>query len=360
MRAQDIVNQLAVYLPALVDDFTVQFAVTSLTRSGTTVTAVTSAPHGLVVGRQVNITGAKTPIPCTLARSGIIGSATTTTDHDLTEQAGFEIELEGSIEAEFNGSFKLLSVRNRREFTFLMDDSGPIVATGAPLLMNGFNVFRDYNGLREIDTVPTATSFTYEITDATLFTPAGGTIVAKIDPRISASVDFERLMEEYTKQPSGEAWLFVVVGDAIASKNRGIDTDATDNIQAGNYFNQKLIQSIFLYVFLPTSEQIAGRAARDRCEELLSPICQSILGVKFPSLVENDNNPLMLTGHGIQAYNKAFYAHQYGFEVTLQLGPTDIFVPTDDVAFRDINLTMGSDLGNETFDTLIDLDDNPL
>lgn len=151
-----------------------------------------------------------------------------------------------------------------------------------------------------------------------------------------------------------------MLGDTIANKNRNIDTDSTDNIQNGNYFNQRLLQSVQMYVFLPTSAEIAGRSARDRCEELLKPICNSVLGYKFPSLVENTNNPLMISAHGAQDYNTAFYVHQYAFEATLQLGPSDIFVPADDVAFRDIDLTMGLSVGTETFNTLIDLDDEPL
>jgi hypothetical protein len=344
-----------------VDDFTDQFAVTSLTRSGTTVTATTSAPHGLSVGKQVNITGAKTPIAITsITRVGIVATLASSADHDVTENAGFDVQIEGATESEFNGTFTLLTEPNRRTLTFQVADSGPTSATGSPLLLSGSSPLQSYNGLREITAVPTTTTFEYEVTDSTLFTPASGTIVAKTSPRISAAVDFERLIDAYTKQKVDEAWLFVVMGDALADKNRNIDTDSTDNIQNGNYFNQRLIQTVQLFVFIPSSGEIAGRDARDRAEELLKPICNSILGVKFPSLVENSNNPLMLSGHGLQAYNTAFYAHQYAFEATLQLGPSDIFVPTDDVAFRDMDLTIGLDVGTETFNTLIDLDDEPL
>lgn len=59
-------------------------------------------------------------------------------------------------------------------------------------------------------------------------------------------------------------------------------------------------------------------------------------------------------------YNTAAYIHQYSFEATLQLGPSDIFIASDDVALRDIDLTIGLDVGTETFNTLIDLDDDPL
>ena len=361
MRASDIVNQLAVLLPGLVDDFTDQFSVSSLTRSGTTVTITTSTAHGLVVGKQVNITGAETPIAITsIARVGIVATMVTGADHDMTENAGFDVQTSGATEAEFNGTFNLLSVPNRRTITFLVDDSGATTATGAPLLLNGSNPFQSYNGLKVITVVPTATTFEYEITDSTLFSPASGTITAKTNPRISAAVEFERVLDAYTKQPQDKAWLFVVMGDAVADKNRNIDTDSTDNIQRGNYFNQRLIQNVQLFVILPTVAEIAGRSSRDRCAELLKPICQSILTAKFPTLVENNNNPLMLTGHGLQAYNTAFYAHQYAFEATVQLGPSDIFEPTDDVAFRDIDITMGLDVGTETFTTDINLDDTPL
>lgn len=361
MRAADIVNQLAVRLPALVDDFTDQLAVNSLTRSGTTVTVTTAAAHNLAVNQQVNITGAQTPINISsLTRVGIVGTLITDADHDITENAGFDVQISGATEAEFNGTFTLLSVPNRRTITFQMVDSGATTATGSPLLLNGSNVFQSYNGLRRVTATPTTTTFEYEVTDTTLFTPASGTIVVKTSPRITASVSFERIAAFYTKQSIDDAYLIVVLGDAIANKNRNIDTDATDNIQRGHYFNQKLIQGVSLFLLIPTSAQIAARAARDRAEELLSPICQSILSAKFPSLVENTNNPLMLSSHGFQDYNGAVYVHQYTFETTLQLGPSDIFEPDDDVAFRDIDLTMGLDVGTETFNTLIDLDDVPL
>jgi hypothetical protein len=359
MRAQDIVNQIAIYLPKLVDDFTTNIAVSSLVRSGTTVT-VTAVAHGLSVGQQVNIVGAQTPIPCSITRSGIVATMTTTTDHDLTENAGFDVQIEGATEPEFNGTFELLSVPNRRTITFKVADSGPVAATGSPLLLNGSNPFQTYNGLREVTGVPSVDTFEYEVTDSTLYTPASGTITAKTLPRISAGIDIERLIAAYTKQNTDDAWLFVVLGDAVADKSRKIDTDATDNIQRGHYFNQRLVQSVSILVILPTAGEISGRKARDRCEELLSPICQCVLATKFPSLVENDNNPLMITGHGVESYNSAFYVHQYSFEATLQLGPSDIFEPDDDVAFRDIDLEMGLDVGTETFNTLIDLDDEPL
>lgn len=361
MRSSDIVNQLAALLPGQVDDFTTQVSVNSLTRSGTTVTALCDSAHGLTVGNQVNIKGAQTPIAiASIDRVGILATMVTSADHDMTENAGFDVQISGSTEPEFNGTFTLHSVPNRRTIKFIVDDSGPTSATGSPLLLNGSSPYQTYNGLRKVTAVPDTTTFEYEVTDSTLSSPAEGTVIAKTLPRISAAVDIERIIASYTKQEDGRAWVFVVLGDGVADKNRNIDTDSTDNIQRGHYFNQRIIQTVQVYVILPTAGEISGRAARDRCEELLAPICRSILTAKFPSLVENDNNPLMITGHGAERYNSAFYVHQYAFEATLQLGQSDIYQPDDDVAFRDIALTMGLDVGTETFDTDIDLDDEPL
>lgn len=359
MRSSDIVNQLARYLPALVDDFTTQISITGLTSTGTTATATTAAVHGLLVGQQVNITGAEVPVAITsIDRTGMVATMVTATDHDLTENAGFDVIITGANEAEFNGTFKLLSVPNRRTITFQVADSGATAATGTPLLMNGSNPFQTYNGIREITAV-TSNTFEFEVVSG-LYSPAGGTIIAKTGIRISSSVEYERIEQAYTKQNPNEAWLFVVLNDSVADKNRRIDIGATDNIQQGNYFNQRMIQSVSLYCVMPTANQIAGRSARDRCEELFKPICNSILTCRFPSLVENDNNPLMVTGHGFQFYNTAIYIHQYSFEATLQMGESDIFVPDVDVAFRDVDLSMAFSHGNGVLTTEIDLDDEML
>ena len=163
MRASDIVNQIASILPGLVDDFTNNLAVASLARNGTTVTGTTTGAHGLTVGKQVNIVGALTPLTCAITRNGIVGTLITDEDHDITENAGFDVQIDGATEAEFNGTFGLLKVPNRRTVTFLMDDAGPVLATGAPVLLNGASPLQQYNGLQEVTAIPSATQFEYEI-----------------------------------------------------------------------------------------------------------------------------------------------------------------------------------------------------
>lgn len=362
MRAQDLILQLSARLPQLVNDFTTLFAVSSLTRIGTTVTIATTSAHGLAIDKAVNIVGAQTPIVIsTITRVGIAATLVTAADHDMTEGAFTTVEISGATESEFNGTFTLLKVLNRRTATFQVVDSGPTSATGSPLLLNGSSPLQSYNGLKKVTSIPTTTTFTYEVTDSTLFTPAAGTITAKTKPRISGAVNDERALESYTKKVAGEAWLFVVMNDAVANKSRTLEIDGTDNIQRTNHFKQFLAQTVSLFVFIPTSGQISGRKARDRAEELFRPISQSILFSKFDSLLASGNyNALMFNEHGFHGYNTAFYIHRYTYEMSLLMGVDDTVGADDDVAFRDISMSQGHNVGTGIITSEIDLDDEPL
>lgn len=362
MRTQDIIFQLSAKLPALVDDFTTSFSISSLTRSGTTVTGTTTVAHGLKINEAVNIVGAQTPIAITsITRVGIVGTLVTATDHDATAGVPVNVELEGSTESEFNGSFKVIQVKNRKTITFEIADSGPTTGTGTPLLLNASNVFKSYNGLQKVTSVPTATTFTYELTDSTLFTPASGTITAKTRPRITGAATDERALASYTKQKSGDAWLYVVMNDGVANKSRTLDIDGGDNVQRTNHFKQFISQTVSLFVFIPTVNNIGGREARDRAEELFRPICQSILFAKFDSLLFSEKyNALMFNNHGFHNYDTALYIHRYTFEMTLLLAVEDTVGADEDFAFRDIDMTQAHDVGTGVITSDIDLDDIPL
>lgn len=362
MRAQDFILQLSAKLPTLVDDFTTSFSVSSLTRTGTTVTASTTTAHGLSIGKSVNIVGAQTPISITsIDRVGIMATLVTSADHDMTEGAFTTVEISSANESEFNGTFPLLRVTNRRTVTFQVVDAGPISSTGSPLLLNGSSPLQSYNGLKNVTAIPTTTTFQYEITDSTLFTPVSGIITAKTSPRISGAVTDERALESYTAQKTNDAWLYVVINDAVANKSRTLEIDGTDNIQRTNHFKQFISQTVSLFVFLTTSDQISGRLAGDRAQELFKPICQSILFAKFDSLLSNGKyNALMFNEHGFHGYNKAFYIHRYTFEIQLLMGIDDTVGADEDVAFRDISMSQGHNVGTGVINTEIDLDDKPL
>lgn len=358
MKASDIINQLALVLPRLSNKFTTNFNVNSLTRSGTTVTATTNLIHGLTVGKQINIVGAKTPIVITsLTRILTVGTMITATDHDFTQGFSTSLELTGAVETEFNGTFVIIGVQNRRTVTFIMIDTGPIIATGSPLLQNGSSFLKQYNGLHNVATIISTTMFTYEITDTALFTPAAGNIEARTEPRISGAVSVDRIIDAYTKQPISEYWLFVVLGDVTASKSRSIETDATDNQQRSNEYRQQIIQPFTVVVMMPVVNEIASRLSRDEAEDIFRDISRSILFKSFDSrLFSGAQNPVQFVDHGFLANNSSVYMHGYNYEATADITFDDTVGYDDDVAFRDITLNQTIELGTQKDPLIADLD----
>jgi hypothetical protein len=347
MKAEDVVQQLAAYLPKYSDKFTTNLTITSLTRSGSTATAVTSTAHGLAIGSQANIVDAQTPINISsFTRSGTVGTIVTATAHDFTEGFSTEVITDGATQPSFNGTFTLLTVPDRYTVTVTMTDSGPTSATGSAEVLNGFSYLNSYNGLREITAVPTTTSFQFAV-PTSLASPARGTPLARTLPRISAILSEDLIINAYEAQAQADLWLFVVLGDVAANNSRQVNSDAVDNIQRGDFFRQQIIQPMSLYVVVPSSQSNAGREARDLCEELLKPICQSVLFKAFPSYLSvTAKGPVQFVGHGFAAYHRAFYMHAYEFQQVVDLSFSDTVGYDDDVAFRDIALTQTLSPGN--------------
>lgn len=365
MKASDIVARLALRLPTFNDSFTGNISVTSLTRVGLTATADTATAHGRAVGDQVNITGAESPITITsFTRSGTVGTIVTASNHDFNEDdlaGGGAVETSGATEAEFNDSFVILTVPNRKTITVVMADAGPTTVTGTPLVLNGTNFLQGYNGLFSVDSVPTTTQFTYTLENAPPLTAATGAIIAHTAPRISSGISDERCIDAYTKQTVGNTWAFVILGDVVASKSRKIDSDAVDNQQRGNEMRQQLIEPFSVMVIIPTTNEAAARAAGDLAHnEIFQALTNSLLGYKFNSgLTVGAQNPVQFVDHGFAAYNTAFYVHTYSFQSVADLTFGDTIGYDDDVAFRDVDtaITLDVGTGEDTIDANVNLDD---
>lgn len=366
MRAEDIVEALQNKLPLLVNDFTNSIAVSSVSVDtawdGTkTILQVTTADvHALTNGKSVYIKNLFNPTDIvSFTRNGIVGTITTVQEHDLTNGSQPSVFVQDANEAEFNGNFELLNVQNRNVFTVKMTDAGPTTATGSILSLNIAGADKAIGGLRAVSSVNAPTTFLYEVAiEVTQPINNGGFI--NREPRISASISLDRFIEDsYTPQPNQEGWLCVVMGDSVANKSRRQDIDSTDNIQRTQYFNQKFAQTVDVFVVFPTTSTIAGRSVRDRCEELLQPICQCILFKKFDTLVTAGLfNPLQFNGAGFEQYSTAYYAHRYSFEMTVQMQFEDTVGYETDVAFRDINTTMDLSTGTGELLDEINLDED--
>lgn len=358
MKAYDIIQQLYRVMPKLTSLFSTDVPITSLTKSGALVTAVTSSAHGLSSGDYIYITGAnwQTNI-ASITRVGNIATVVCSSPHDLTEVFFETVRLIGSNEAEFNGTFKLLSVPNRSTFTIQVVDSGATSATGSPILLEPWRI--GFNGWVPI-TVTSSTTFTYQSSGSASAT-AYGQLVGRKAPRISGAASLERAEAAYTRMGSNELWAFVVMGKVSASKSKYTQSDFISSSTATTVFRQSLINDVYVYVFVPTSSSLAARAERDLMSDVARYLFKSLLGKVYPTyFIDAPTTVMHFLQHQQLSYKGAYYIHEFQFEGAADITTNDIVENDSTRAFRDLNIDFKNDFDVSIVETLINLDDQPI
>ena len=375
MKAQDIVDRLAADLPLYTDGFTNSVAITSITVVGTTATATTASVHGLIEGQSVGVIGAEAPVQIDTAsflRTGSQAVFETLQDHDLTlserdkAAGGKTITISGATEAEFNGSFQLISVLNRRKVIIAVTDAGPTTITGSPLVENANGGI--FNGLYAATNV-TTTTFDYTLAVAYTLPAVVDNAKAQISIRILSVLDIDQYLQDvYTKQAIGADQLVVQLGDVSQSKKRNEQTDADDSTSGEYSYNPVLIQPFALYIIQNVTDMLAASPARDKIEtEYLPAIFKSVLRAKFDTGFTYSQFRSTFTGHGVYGFadengkNKAVYIHEITFQQLATLDKiADTVGPDNSVALRDISFTLTTDLGTGELLADVDLDQEPL
>ena len=366
MNYRDIVAQLQTELPKFETRFSDQISFSSLIAVSTTITATTTVAHGKTTGDAITITGVRVENPVILSVSGTTVTGTTSFDHDLTEFDGFgskpdfaTVTISGTNETEYNGTFNVVTVPNRRTFTYELPatPSGP--PTGSSILEE--DLTDGYNG-RFIITVTGATTFTYIVANA----PAGlaiitGAAATHTKTRISIAINADRIFEAYTKQPPADLWLFVIPRDTTISNDRDLLNDATVSWTTGTQERKiKTIINFDIMVIFPATTEIAAAKSRDDAEKIAVSFYQSLAGFKpSTTLVCPSEFVVTPTGHGFGSYNGAVYAHLYNWQLIEEITNADTF-RTGDRAFRDARLIFTNDFDENIIDTNVDLDDQPL
>lgn len=363
MKIADIVNQMALVLPNYTDYFGSVASITSIIASGGVAAVTTASPHGLTTGRAATLAGVETRTPISSYDAiGFNYTFTTSADHDLTFgwAENDSIELGGFTDAAWNTTYTLKSSGNRKEFLVQSAESAPTL-NGNEYLLEPDRI-DGINGLYSV-TVTGADTFTIAggFNDGT-YTPVNGKV--SINPRIAGTIDIDRSLEEYTKQSVNDFWIFVEPIDANVSKDRSAYSDATATIANGQEMRTRIIDGFTVYIYAPTSDEIAGVDALDICRhDLLLPMMRTLYGVKFDTgLTDEADFRTILNNHGVAAYNKAFLVYRYEFEVVADLTDSDTVLPSGTRAFRDINYTQsngGADTPTMDID-VIDLDIDPL
>lgn len=359
MKTQEIINQLQSVLPRITDLFTTTILAINIIPSTTTATVETPVPHGFSPGNVIVISGAFAPVVITdITRNATIAKATTATPHDLTDNFFDNVTISGANESEFNGTFPFLNQKNRANFTFSVPDSGATIGTGSILLEDPGDPF-GYNGLKTIVSVPIPTKFTYTLPQP-LTEAATGTILIHSGLRVTGSATIDRALEIYTKQNIDELWAFVVLDDAFVSKDRTARNDAVSAAGAGADRRQQLIQSASVYIFSKSTQNLSGRSIRDQMVDVRKFLLKSLVGVKFNSDLNSQNGlGLFFVSDGIEIYDRATYVHRFEFQLLTDITNEDTVDPDFNVAFRDISLTMSTNLGTGKLLADIDLDDDP-
>lgn len=376
MKAQDVVDKLAESVPLYTDGFSDALDILSISVSGTTATATTSAAHGLAEGQDVSILGADAPVQIDTAAFVRVGSTATfetLQDHDLTlserdkANGGKTITLSGATEAEFNGQFVLVRVVNRRKILIAVTDSGPTTITGSPIVEDANGGI--FNGLVSAVNL-TANTFDYELTVAYPLGAVVGNATVQISIRILSVLDIEAYLQDiYTRKVLTGDILVVQLGDVTQSKKRNEESDASSSTVNEQSFTPLLIQPFAVYTVMNVTDDLTAAQARDKIEsEYVPAIFQSVLRAKFDTGFTYSQYRATFTGHGVLAYsdvtgkNKAIYAHEISFEQLAQLSKVDMVGPDSDTAMRDVSYTLTVDAGTEveTLDAVIDLDEEAI
>jgi len=331
MKAEEIIQQLSRTLPFITDSFTDNISISSLVRSGSTVTATSASVHGLSTNDYVFIKGAYSPVSITSAvRTGTQVKCTTATEHDLTVPFNYEVLISGFNEAEYNGTFELVSVTDRNTFTYEVQSGLSNQPTGSGILNEDLSIAftgsynLGYNGYKQI-TKTSDTTFTYAI-DNTPNSPATGTIQASINPRISGAVSLEVAKSSYTQKNTGKLWAFVVLEDGVAGKDRRQDSDSTYVGEQTNFYLQDYVQPFSIYVFTPCKSEYSARASRDLMIDVRANLGKSLLSYKAETGFSKDKSyGITANGDNTTEYSSSFYIHRFQYEMMSVIYIEDVF-----------------------------------
>jgi hypothetical protein len=374
MIAQDIANKLSACIPLYTSGFSAGVTITAIAVTGSTATATTDTPHGLSNGQAAAINGVEAPAQIDTAsflRTGSTATFETLQDHDLTlserdkANGGKTITISGATEAEFNGTFTLLRVFNRRKLMIAVADSGPTAITGSPLVDNANgNIFNGYQVAANV----TATTFEYTLPVTYPLDAVVTNANLQTSIRIISVLDIQQYLNDiYTKKPLDDDMLVIQLGDVTQSKKRNEQTDAASSSNGNDSFTPVLIQSFAIYIIQNVTDDLTGSEARDKVEsEYIPAIFKSILRAKFDTGFTVSTSNSTFTGHGVYAFagqagkNKAIYVHELTFEQLAHLNYADMVPQGDTVAMRDVDYTLTTDLGTGVLTASVDLDEEPL
>lgn len=363
MKIAEIVRQLAETLPLISDRYSDNLEIVSISGDGVEATIQTSQPHGFSTGSPVFITNALIEnVITTVTLVGNKAIIETAANHDLTK--GFPphefVNLSGFTDNDWNDDFKLLEVKNRRQFTIDVEGIAAPVLTGSEVLNE--LIFGGFNGVNKVDSIINTTTFTVL---TSFSTPSkDGNVVTNI--RIAGTATEGRAAEEYTNQPEDKLWLFVTQkGDVSLSKDRKSSGDSLADTGVNTSFQLDIIDGFTVLCFVPSKNQKTGLPASDLARhDVLGELLLSIQRFTPESGLANEtDNRVLFAGHSTMAYTGSVYAHRFDFEILFRMTSQDTHDKLQErktVAFRNIDLQITNEEKKVLLTALINLDEEPI
>jgi len=345
----DIVNHLAEYLPRISDKFSDSITISTATISaGRTITVVTPSAHGLSVSDPLLFVGGQTPnnIASVAEEVEDVSILITFSDvHDFTTPNS-TIETEslpcvGFNESEWNTTLSIIDVPS----TTTVIASFPSGATGVPTFTTAtgyeerpLSIF----GTQSVDTAPTTTQFTVELSTDVPELPSGEiiNISATTGARIAAADTIERAEEIYTKASANDdLWAFVIMTDADVSKDRHTLNDAIACYTHQNEMRLRLLYNFSVVVFFRTAANISGATAQELAYgEVYTDLLQVLYGFGgFATDADNSSFVTVSAGHGRGISNTSYYTQVYEWQVPIDITVNNGFNFYEDVALRQFN-----------------------
>lgn len=311
MNLSELVAHVQSILPLYNNSLSVSKSITDLTKSGNDVT-VSCIQHGLSVGDNVLLSGVKTVVQITdITTVNGVATATCATDHDLSYPYINKVNMSSTI-SEYNGDKRITSVPSSTTFTFNVTGS-PAQGTGTLHTFHSIG----FNGWHEITAVLDANKFQFTFNNDRLTAGSGSDMKLVTGLQISAVATLERAIKLYTDKKINTPFLFVVPEGSDASADRNTQNDANSETTSTEQFYLKLVNNFSFYLFVPTVNELTGSKAIDLAFNILPSLYKTVAGYRPSTFFQNTSNTLMVPlGHGAISYNDAYLVYSYSFETT--------------------------------------------
>ena len=342
----DIVSHLQTHLHRVTDLFSVTVPLSSQTVTAERIIRlVSSSAHNITAGRSVMVpTGRVDNRITAVSVAGENLEFTTQYTHDLTNTDmpldDANLEMEGFTDAVYNATFNIQTITAENKFQIVNPGTGAPALNGAETLIE--NRPLGVRGLLEISQVIDATTFELEIPSTYPPLPLTGvremTVVSGL--RVGAAATLNRAEELYTKQSGTNPWLYVIMSDVDANKDRNTHSDAVLAAAHADQLRQRFLQHFMTSVFIPTSDDLSGSDAQQSAYgPIFTALLKVLFGARFSGSDDRSDFLAVSNGHGPEYGNDAFYVHSYEWQHVIDINYVDgvqgnIF---EDVAFRQIN-----------------------